>query len=74
MARCANTGISGFINQRGDVVSQSGWWVPDVLEGKVNLSDDKTFFAIYGDIVGRVCTFVFLMLLALLTVKSITRK
>lgn len=74
VARCANTGISGFINQRGDVVGQSGWWVPDVLESKVNLSTDKTFFATYGDIVGRVCTFVSLMLLALLIVKSITRK
>ena len=74
VARCANTGISGFINQRGDVVIQSGWWVPDVLESKVNLSSDKTFFARYGDIVGRVCTFVYLMLLALLIVKSITRK
>ena len=74
VARCANTGISGFINQRGDVVSQSGWWVPDVLESKVNLSSEKTFFATYGDIVGRVCTFVCLMLLALLIVKSIIRK
>ena len=74
VARCANTGISGFINQRGDVVSQSGWWVPDVLESKVNLSSEKTFFATYGDIVGRVCTFVCLMLLALLIVKSITKK
>ena len=74
VARCANTGISGFINQRGDVVSQSGWWVPDVLESKVNLSSEKTFFATYGDIVGRACTFVCLMLLALLIVKTITKK
>ena len=74
VARCANTGISGFINQRGDVVSQSGWWVPDVLESKVNLSSEKTFFATYGDIVGRVCTFVCLVLLALLIVKTITKK
>ena len=74
VARCANTGISGFINQRGDVVNQSGWWVPDVLESKVNLSSKKTFFATYGDIVGRVCTFVCLMLLALLIVKTITKK
>ena len=74
VARCANTGISGFINQRGDVVCQSGWWVPDVLESKVNLSSHKTFFATYGDIVGRVCTFVCLMLLLMLIVRSITKK
>ena len=74
VARCANTGISGFINQRGDVLSQSGWGGPDGLESKVNLSSEKTFFATYGDIVGRVCTFVCLMLLALLIVKTITKK
>ncbi|HEY0054822.1 MAG TPA: apolipoprotein N-acyltransferase, partial [Pedobacter sp.] len=26
VARSANTGISAFINQRGDITQQSGWW------------------------------------------------
>ncbi|MBQ3723125.1 MAG: apolipoprotein N-acyltransferase [Bacteroidales bacterium] len=74
IARCANTGISGFINQRGEILSQSGWWVPEHLEGRINLSDRETFFVRHGDIVGRVCTFAALLLLLALVVRLIVRK
>lgn len=74
IARCANTGISAFINQRGDAVSQTGWWKADYLKGTVSLTEFKTFFVRYGDIVGRVCTFVFLMILLSLVVGAIARK
>lgn len=74
IARCANTGISGIINQRGDVLEQSEWWTPYVLSAKVNLSEEKTFFAIYGDITGRVCTFVAILLLLLLLVRFIVKR
>ncbi|RYG12416.1 MAG: apolipoprotein N-acyltransferase, partial [Chitinophagaceae bacterium] len=32
VARSANTGLSGFINQRGDVVKQSKWWTRTALK------------------------------------------
>ena len=31
IARSANTGISCFINQRGDVIQHTGWWVEDAI-------------------------------------------
>ena len=74
IARCANTGISGFIDQRGEILSQSGWWVPEHMEGQVNLNSSETFFVRHGDIVGRVCTFAALLLLLALIVRLITRK
>ncbi len=74
IARCANTGISAFINQRGDVLRQSSWWVPDVLQGSVNLTGRQTFFARNGDIVGRLCTFVFALMLLALIVRIFVRK
>lgn len=74
VARCANTGISAFINQRGDVLQQTGWWVPDTLRGRVNLTERKTFFVLHGDIVGRVCTFAFILLLLSLLVKLFIKK
>lgn len=75
IARCANTGISAFIDQRGDVVEQSEWWVPYVMHRHVNLSSRQTFFASHGDIVGRLCTFVFVLMgLALLVRLFIRRK
>ena len=64
IARCANTGISAFIDQRGRILSRTTWWEPAVLRGTVNLSSRETFFVRAGDIVGRVCVFLFVLLLA----------
>ena len=74
IARCANTGISGIIDQKGDVLIQSKWWTPDLLQGSVNLNSEKTFFVRYGDIAGRICTFMAILLLLTLIVKLITKK
>jgi len=74
IARCANTGISAFIDQRGHIVDRSTWWTREVLEGKVYLSDRQTFFARNGDVPGRICTFCFLLLLAFMLVKFIVRR
>ena len=64
IARCANTGISAFIDQKGRILSRTAWWEPAVLRGTVNLSSSETFFVRNGDIVGRVCVFLFVLLLA----------
>jgi apolipoprotein N-acyltransferase len=53
VARSANTGTSGFINQRGDVLKASKWWTIDVLKGNVLLNDKKTVYMRTGDILGR---------------------
>lgn len=74
IARCANTGISAFINQRGDIISSTGWWTPATLRSEVNLTSFETFFVRHGDIVGRVCTLMFLLLLLLLVSKLLIRK
>lgn len=49
VARSANTGISGFINQRGDVVKHSSWWVPTALKADINLNEELTFYVKHGD-------------------------
>ena len=70
----ANTGISGFINQRGDVIQRTGWWEPVAIRGTVNLNDKKTCYTVYGDVTGRLCSFMFLLLLIALLVRRITSK
>ena len=74
IARCGNTGISAFINQRGEIGSQSSWWQRETLEGMVNLASGQTFFVRNGDIAGRACTLMFLLLLAALLVRLFVRK
>ncbi len=71
IARCANTGISAFIDQRGVIRDPSPWWKPAVLEGAVNRNDRLTFFVIHGDITGRVCCFLFCLLFLALIVRLI---
>ena len=74
IARCANTGISAIIDSRGRIVKKTPWWEQAVLEGTVRLSDRETFFVRYGDIVGRIAVFVFVMLGLAAIVRSIGRK
>ncbi len=71
IARCANTGISALIDQRGRVVARTPWWESTVLTGTIRLREGETFFVRNGDIVGRLCVFLFLLLLLALGVKAI---
>ena len=49
VARSANTGISAFINQRGDVVQKTEWWVPTAIKQDINLNEEITFYVSAGD-------------------------
>ena len=60
----ANTGISGFINQRGDVLQRTGWWEPVAIKDIIHANDALTFYVVNGDIIGRVACFLFFMLCA----------
>ena len=64
VARSANTGISGFINARGDVVGPTlGWARRGVLTAPVALSDELTVYTRYGDYLGRIAQYVMLLCL-----------
>lgn len=72
VARSANTGISAFINQRGDVVQQSGWWVPAALKADINLNTELTFYVKHQDyfaLAGCIGSGAFAALLALNALK-----
>lgn len=64
VARCANTGISAIIDPRGNILDRTAWWQPALLQGSVQLLQGETFFVRYGDMVGRVAVFLFLLLAA----------
>jgi len=53
VCRSANTGISAFIDQRGDIVRQTKWWVPTAIKQNINLNSDITFYVEYGDYIAR---------------------
>ena len=64
IARCGNTGISALIDQKGRILTRTPWWESVILRGTVNLSSRETFFVRVGDIVGRVCVFLTVLLFA----------
>lgn len=74
IARCANTGISAIISPSGEIMQPTPWWEPAVIKGNIPLRDDVTFFVAHGDITGRICTFLFILLLAALGVQFCTRE
>lgn len=51
VARSANTGISAFINQRGDIVQKTTWWTPAVISQEINLNSELTFYTKHADII-----------------------
>ena len=68
IARSANTGISCFVNQRGDISQRTSYWVPDVIKGTINGNDKITFYVKYGDYIARGCAIgaVLLLLISLI--------
>lgn len=58
VARSANTGISCFINQRGDVLQQTEWWKPSSLRAKLNLNSEVTTYSKSGDFLGLICFYL----------------
>jgi apolipoprotein N-acyltransferase len=74
IARCANTGISCFINQRGDILQPTEWWKPAVIQAKINNNSAKTFYVQTGDVIGRVCFYVSAVVLLYVIVMCFIRK
>jgi len=54
IARSANTGISGFINQRGDVLKKTEVNTSGAICSRIRLNSAITFYASQGDYLGRI--------------------
>jgi apolipoprotein N-acyltransferase len=63
IARSANTGISGFINQRGELMQTSSWWREDALKQELKLNENKTLYTLLGDYIYAIAAFVSVLLL-----------
>lgn len=68
IARSANTGISSFINQRGDIQQKISWWKRGAIVDEINANDKITFYVKYGDYIGRTAFWTgILMVLSLIS-------
>ncbi|RZM28234.1 MAG: apolipoprotein N-acyltransferase [Pedobacter sp.] len=74
VVRSANTGISGFINQRGDITKESKWWTRTALKADINLNDDLTFYVRNGDIIPWLLSLSAVVLALIIPYKRWVRK
>ena len=62
IARSANTGISAFINEKGEITKTLGYEKQGALRGKVSLNDRVTFYTRHGDYIARISLFLSLFI------------
>ncbi|WP_235296721.1 apolipoprotein N-acyltransferase [Portibacter marinus] len=53
IARSANTGISAFIDQRGNILDNTRYGKEATLTGKIRFNKETTFYTRWGDIIAR---------------------
>ena len=70
IARSANTGISAFINQKGDIEQSLAYGEKGSLKGEVVTSTKRTFYTTHGDYIYRVS----MLTLVILLLTSLTRR
>ncbi len=73
VARAANTGISAFINQRGDLQQVTGWWTETAIKQSLNANREITFYVKHGDFIARISLLIAGLLLLLLLVHRFIR-
>jgi len=58
MARCANTGITGFIDRYGRIYEEIPWWEERTLTADVSLYSDLTLYTRFPDLLPRAAALV----------------
>ena len=74
IARCAQTGISCYIDPLGNVYDRIPYGTEGVIDRTIIANTEKTFFAVNGDIIGRISFYAGLLCLAACIVNYALRK
>jgi apolipoprotein N-acyltransferase len=53
IARCANTGISCFVDECGELSQETKWWEPAVISEALQPSRKQTFYVKRGDLLSK---------------------
>ncbi|MEZ4856608.1 MAG: apolipoprotein N-acyltransferase [Gelidibacter sp.] len=62
VARSANTGISAFINARGDIINTLAYNKQGALAGIITTNSTQTFYVKAGDYLARIAIFIMLLI------------
>jgi|TARA_B100000959_G_scaffold283642_1_gene353051 apolipoprotein N-acyltransferase len=72
--RSANTGVSGVINPKGEVLEKTNWNEAICISTEVRKNETTTFYSLYGDFIGRLSTFFSAIFLIVAFVKGKLKK
>lgn len=70
IVRSANTGISGFINIKGQIMNKTKWWTDDAITNSLSYNNKKTYYVLKGDYIGRISSFIVVMYILFTIVKK----
>ena len=73
-ARSANTGVSAFINQKGEILNKTEWWKRTAIENSLQANNELTFYSRYGDYIGRIDDFIAILLFLYTIVQHLMSK
>ncbi len=74
VARSANTGVSAFINQRGDVMQNTKYWKQAVIRQTINANNVITFYVKNGNYIARISGFISFFVFLVAITRGILRK
>ncbi|MCH8534537.1 MAG: apolipoprotein N-acyltransferase [Flavobacteriaceae bacterium] len=69
VARSANTGISGFIDQDGRVISKTNYDEPASIQAVVPIYNQTTFYVTHGDYIPRITKFLLIFIFLFAVIK-----
>lgn len=65
IARSANTGVSAFINTKGELIDQLPYGEKGALKNHVELNNYLTFYTRYGDLIARISVLIFILMISM---------
>lgn len=74
IARSANSGISCFINQRGDIINPTNYEEATAIKGTILMNKSITFYTVWGDLIARIAFFVSILFILSAFSKSRMKK
>ena len=74
IARSANTGISAFYNQRGDVLNRTEYWKKDAIRHSLTLNNEITFYTANGDFIARISALISILFILVSFTRGVLTK
>jgi apolipoprotein N-acyltransferase len=74
VVRSANTGVSCFINQRGEITQQLPYWTQGAIKQNIFCNRELTLFSRTGDLIGKTSVFLILFIIVWIAANKIMQR